>query len=186
MTELDRIEKLKQAAKINPVANAVFHVFASRERARNQVTVASLAKRMAAEGFNYPAAEYPPVLELLASLGFGHLVKNKAGQAVALKDVKVTLQSIGLAACGQAPKLQGFQPRRRFGKLRSVPRPAAQPRVLPVKEAARPITVIRRRTGNPPLVLTFVVPETGKAINISIPDDWGKEDVAELVGKLHK
>lgn len=109
------ISTLKLEAKKSPAADAVFHVWALRKRARSIVTLAALDQKMRQEGFHYAKSDYAPLLKLLASLGVGHLSIDSKGRVVALKDIKTTLQSLGKAICeGEASNVKTFRKRARF------------------------------------------------------------------------
>lgn len=111
------VETLKKEADKDEAFKDVSHVFASRKRARRQVTVASLANRMAKEGFGHSRTDYARVLRRLADLGFGSLQKDAKGNIKALKDIRISLQSIGAAAVGEAQKLINARQRVKFSAL---------------------------------------------------------------------
>src|SRR4051812_45264037 len=122
MNQKEAIEKLKKEASINPVMNAVLHVFAMRKRARSKVTLDVLAKSMRSEGFLFGKEQYQAVLESLANAGFGHLQKDAKGRIRALEKISVTFKSLGTAVCGsEGCDVKTFRPRTRFSKL---PKPA--------------------------------------------------------------
>lgn len=92
------VTRLRQKASEDPIFKSVAQGFAIRERSRNQVTIASLTQKMNKEGFNYTRQDYVDVLKFLANLGFGRLDLSPKGKVRALKDIPMTLQSIGMAA----------------------------------------------------------------------------------------
>lgn len=117
MNETQMIATLRTEAEKNPVVNDTLHAFALRERARHIVTLTGLANRMRKEGFTHMKEEYSTVLRLLAKLGVGKLDLDAKGRVRSLKDVRTTLQSIGLAATGGADALKANKQRNRFGKV---------------------------------------------------------------------
>lgn len=117
INEKQLIETLKLETAKDPVTSAVLHMFAARERAREQVTIPALVNRMKEEGFLYAPGEYGRVLRLLAGLGVGRLDTDSSGKVRALKDVKVTLQSIGMAALGQGTTIDQLAKRNRYQRI---------------------------------------------------------------------
>lgn len=99
------ITKLRDEASKNPIFKAVCQGFAIRDRTRAQVTIASLTQKMMKEGFNYSRKDYVSVLKVLADLGFGRLEMSARGKVKSLKDIKITLQSIGRAAVSDSTVL---------------------------------------------------------------------------------
>ncbi len=115
------IETLRIMASKSKVANDVFHDFAARERARNQLTVDTLYYRMKAGGFNHSKDECRDVIKGLGTLGIGMLQMNSRGHITALVNIKHTLQSIGKAAIAErsatAPKLESYTQRNKYSRL---------------------------------------------------------------------
>lgn len=99
------VEQLIKEARNNNVFHSICTLFAMRERTRRQVTLSALKLTMLQEGFNYPVAELEHVLKFLASLGIGVLNYDVSGKLRGLKDIKFTLQSIGMAAVSKVNKL---------------------------------------------------------------------------------
>jgi len=103
------VEALRAECARNPILSAVCHVFAIRERARQQVTIGSLVLRMAQEGYKYTKGDYQNVLRFFANLGIGTLEFNPNNKEVrALKNIRLTLQSIGRAAVTTDNVLEKF------------------------------------------------------------------------------
>jgi hypothetical protein len=92
------VQALQKEAKSNKAFEAVCTLFASRERARHQVTLQSLRYSMLKEGFHFDEETYAQILSFLAKAGVGKIVRNKKNQVTALVEVKYTLQTIGKAA----------------------------------------------------------------------------------------
>lgn len=154
MTSL--IDNLKKEAQTNEAFNAVCHMFALRKRARNDVTVEALTRRMEKEGFKYTKEQYVDILKTMSKLGIGKLDSTASGKVRALKDVKMTLQSIGKAAVATSD-LRTFRKRNRFAAI-DIPREhlAETPKEEPAKEATK--------TELPPVSLCLQV--GGKALRI--------------------
>lgn len=96
---------LRERAEKSQVFNAMAHVFALRERTRQQITLTNLYQVMLKEGFKYSKSEYGEELQYMASLGIGKLEHDSKGRLRALKGIRVTLQSIGLAAAAKKDSL---------------------------------------------------------------------------------
>ncbi len=160
------INQLRNEVRIKEAFNAVAHVFAVRQRARHQVTLTALLRTMRREGFNHPVEAYTGVLEKLAALGFGRVEKDAKGHVRALKDVRVTLQSIGSAACGTASSLSSRKLRTRYRQL--APRPA----------------VLAPKVERPAIGLSVVVHSGGKQLTIPVPAGLTLADMAGLLEEL--
>jgi hypothetical protein len=174
MTTQAIVEKLASEAKVNPVWNAVAHVFALRERARSQVTVSALSQRMKDEGFTYERKDIEDVLKLLSSVGVGKLVKDSEGRIDALVDIKLTLQSIGKVAAGQDMEIHGFRRKAKFSRLPRRGRHVER-KVVPFKPVAAPKQPDAR------VILTVVV--GGKSINIPV-SGLTPQEIANLISDL--
>lgn len=111
------VEQLRSEAAKNPVFSAVAHLFVSRDRTRQQITLSNLRISMGREGFHYTKEEYTQVLKFMANLGLGRLDFDSENNIRALKDIKITLQSIGYAALGKEDKLVKFVPAPMFQEL---------------------------------------------------------------------
>lgn len=168
------ITNLKKEAQSNPIAGDVLKMFAERKRARHVVTLGALEQRMKKEGFSHNRDEYASVLKFLASQGFGHLETDKKGRVKALKEVKMTLQSIGQAAVGKQMSLAALKQRNKFNQL--------QARTSALSATA---DIIKPKTGNGtgfPVSITVVV--NGKPVNLRVPKEFNEKDIGELVVKL--
>lgn len=191
INEKHLIETLKAEAPKDATLNAVLHMFAARERARAQVTLAALSNRMKEEGFSYDRADYARVLKLLANLGVGRLDTGQNGQVRALKDVKVTLQSIGNVSVGSGTTIEQLSFRNRFQRIPVVE--AAPPRApTPVTSKSPEIKLELADYGHRPRVQprppegvweVLCVPlENGNTFKTYIPKGLTKTDAA-LIGK---
>lgn len=158
------VTQLRVQAATDPVFNAVAHRFAIRERARAQITIASLRATMGKEGFDFPVAKYQAVLSFLASLGVGTLEYSKNKKIKALKNIKTTLQSIGLAAISKTDTLEAFTVANRYQPLPVVPL-KAQEKVL-----AQP-------------VLTVLV--DGKIVNFPLPRPLSTEELGYVLADIY-
>lgn len=115
---LQVIESLREEAIKNPVFNAMCHVFAARERARQQVTITSLNLTMIKEGFKYQREDYEKCLRFLASLGIGKVDLDSNKKFRSLKEIKITLQSIGQVVLTKKAGFETFHPNARFQALK--------------------------------------------------------------------
>lgn len=161
MTKTEIVEKLVQETETNPIANAVFHVFALRRRNRSTLTITSLYYKMKQEGFDYPKTDYIPIMELLASLGFGELTTSRSGAVTGLKNIKIALQSIGAVACRQKLSLEGFNRRPKFERISN-----------------RQISIKKPQQVNLELVIN------GKYLHIPVPKEFDSEEITTLIKKL--
>ena len=162
------IENLKKEAKDNPVANAVFHAWAVRERTRHHITLEALTAKMHKEGYPFKPAEYAALLDRLAKLGFGKLEYSN-GRVKALSGVKTTLQSIGAAALGERFQLEDKAQKHRFHALAT---------------RSEAFKVVRQEVEKKPVEVKLVVDIGGKPIEIPIPTDMRSDDIAKLIAKL--
>lgn len=167
-----KIELLIKEAETNPASNDVFHVMAARKRARNSINLSSLTNKMRKEGFDYAKKDYLPSIKLLAQLGFGELDLDKRGKIIGLKNIKVTLQSVGAAACRQGNHFSGFVPRNKFGTL--VPKPEV---VKPVPQDKK----VETDKGT----LSLPVGINNKIVMIKVSRNISGEDMATLIDKLY-
>lgn len=165
MVNAELLSVLVKEAESNPASNAVFHVFALRKRARNSVTLTSLFNKMKKEGFDYAKSDYTPVLKLLASIGLGELDVGPKGNVRGLKNIKVTLQSIGNAACKQNKLMYNFRPRKKFAVI----------------EVPAPVETITPRVNNN---VNIELCLNGKMIHIPVPREFTVQDIAKLVEML--
>jgi hypothetical protein len=184
-------QALRDLKASNPVADALFTDWALRQRARANVTMHGLEQRMKADGFAFDKQEYGKVLKFLAGLGLGRLDTDHKGRVRALKDVKTTLQSIGLAACGEKGAVVPFRQRNRFVKL--VPKAAApaegtpvpatpKPQIQPVPMRRRRPKVVGRILNSAPIGLQVTL--NGKMVSFQLPKGLTGDQIAELVSKF--
>lgn len=165
-------EILRKEAQTNPVFNAVAHVFALRERTRAQVTVGTLTQTMKKEGFDYEKRQLASVLEFLARTGVGSIEKDRRGRVQALKEIKLTLQSVGKAAVNKEA-LEGRRQRNRFAPL-----------LAPVKVSAPsspPPQAIEKPKADPSTLTVLI---KGTTVSVSIPETFTRDDVIDLVNRL--
>ncbi len=170
MTKTNAIERLREEAKKNSAANAVFHIFALRQRTRGIITIHSLTQKMKKEGFEYGRQEYVNLLKLLAELGFGKL-EEKRGRIKALRDITVTLQSLGEAVLNKNSSTRGFNKRNKFTALPGLKTNLA-PKPMPVEAAPTEVSV------------TFDIRMNDKVIATLVPKDLTDEEMTTLVKRL--
>lgn len=182
------IAELRKEAAKSPVFSNVMHVFALRERARQQVTIPALRLRMGSEGFNYTRHDYMRVLRFLASVGLGTL-ELSAGEVIALKNVKITLQSIGMAAVSNGDKLTPFTPQYDYQTLEAPKRGHNIVKTPPVQNTADTSEIKlepSKSTSNQkthPATLTIVI--DGKAISFPLPSGVTTAQLGELLAEFH-
>lgn len=169
------IETLRNDAAKDKVLDEVLHVFATRERTRFILTVHGLMQRMKREGFEHGYEEYAKILKHLGALGLGQVIHDSKGRVIALKEIKITLQSLGKAVYAKGESnLESYRKRNKFQKVtfRS-PRastdapPAAKPQAMPASVA-----------------LTFVI--NGKPVTFSVPNNLDANDIGILVSKFQE
>lgn len=167
------IDALRKGAASNKAFNAVCHMFATRERARQQVTIESLMMRMAQEGFRFSKKEYQGCLTFLASCGIGTLdVKTDTKEVKALKNIKVTLQSVGKAALAQGSSLEKFSPQYEYQEVKFkdtiVQPPATAAPVIPPPAASGHVVMLVTRLN-------------GKEVKLPLPRELTTQELGELV-----
>lgn len=169
------IDRLKDEAIRNKTFNAVAHIFAIRERARQQVSVVALAAAMKKQGFEFSRNEYEHVLKFMGSLGLGTLDKDSRGRVRALKGIKLTLQSIGLAAVGEKKELTKYSPAAKFSKIPGVPQTILdKPPTTPKPTASKSVCKV-----------TFTVTVDDKTVVFDIPEGVPKEDLGQFIASLY-
>lgn len=182
MSPADMVNAIRTEAIANPCLNAVCHIFAIRERARQQVTLSTLMLTTKAEGYNFSKEDHEAVLTFLAKLGLGKLETDGKGRIVALKGISVTLQSIGLAGISKMDTLNRFEPQHTFKPLTSEMQ-KAQPiaaQAVPLKTKA-PTPVEAPKTKAEELfkaALTLSI--GGKPVEFELP----KVETPEQLGQL--
>jgi hypothetical protein len=168
------IQTLKEEAATDQVFADVCHMWTKRMRSRNQVTIKALAQRMVEAGMpTHKPGEYGRVLKVLANLGFGRIEMDRRGDVKALKDIKITLSSIGEVAVGKALSLKSFKLRNRYRRMQ-VP--------APTTPSAVPHKVIRKPEPAAPIGLVVKINE--KSVNIPLPDSLSDEEMAGLIRRL--
>ncbi len=181
MNQTQVIETLKTEAKKNPAVDAVLHMFALRQRARHTVTLDGLEQRMKLNGFSYESTQYADVLKLLADLGIGKVEKDAKGRVKALKDVGVTLQSIGKAAVDDKGELDKFKKRNRFSALEAREAQKAFKAAFPAPEPTR-ILEVSAAQAETPLELTVSV--KGHPVTLKVAHDFTAQDLIDLINRL--
>lgn len=164
MNTEQKIEILRKEAAGNKAANALFHAFAVRQRARFRINMNTLVVKMKHEGYEYSSSDYAPVLKLMADLGFGSLDIDSKGRIKGLKDIKTTLQSIGKAACGEMGYLSPSKHRNRFLKIGTVQREAPKPTAIKSLEE-----------------INISMSVGGKQVKVSMPGDLDPLEIARII-----
>lgn len=182
MTTKDLVTALSQEVQKNPVFKDFALHCVTRQRARKELTLTSVSRNMKAEGFDYSDAQLIQVLKTLSELDIGKLDRDHKGRIRGLKDIRLTLQSLGAAALGQEnPNLKPFKGRAAFGVIakEAVPTPTAPYTGEDRRRAPRPW-----QTSGAKVVLTVLLGE--KPINIPMPSNLTPEEIAALVQKFSK
>lgn len=174
MSTKEMIEKLKAEQSHNKVASAVFHMFAMRQRSRHQITTRSLYYAMRGEGYKFSPSDYSQVLKFLATIGVGELEVDRKGRVKALKNVKVTLKSLGEAACGTEVSLDVQYKRNKFNNI-VVPPSATKPVTTDIPTPSRPVLGVAVR-------LNF----RDKQLTIPMSAEFTEEDIAVLLKTILK
>lgn len=171
------IQALQAQATKSPAFNAMCHVFAMRERTRQQVTIANLVMTMTKEGFKFTKQDYLEELKFLASIGIGNLAWNARNKITMLKNIKVTLQSIGMSGLAKASKLETIQIPPRFIKL---PAEASTTLNFPVvKETAPPLKLKANYKA------TLNVQHDGKQLVFELEKEIPVKDLLAFVSELY-
>ncbi len=164
-------DKVMQEISAEATRNKTFYevclVLACRERSRNTLTVTALVQKMKEEGFEHQPGDYREVILKLHAFGIGELMKSARGTAVGLKNLEVTLQSIGQAGVGTGVTLDTYK-----GKLRQEKLP------LP-KEVVHEIVGVEAPK---PMTINLTINIKGVPVNMSMPANG--EVISELINKL--
>lgn len=94
-------QRIHGEAQKDPALNALCSLFALRERSRRQITLRNLTIVMIDEGFNFNKKDFEQCFMFLASLGVGTLDRDLKGNIRSLKNIRFSLQNLGLAALGR-------------------------------------------------------------------------------------
>lgn len=164
MLDKEVVETLRNEVKTNPVSSDVMHLFALRKRARNTVTLTSLYQRMLKEGYKYRKSDYVHIIRVLAKSGFGKLDVDLKGRVKGLKDISVTLQSIGAIACGKVDIPAKLRQKNKFTKL------VSKPNVLKERKLQE-------------MLLRF--PVNNKIIEIRLPEDVTTKDLVDIINMMN-
>lgn len=184
------IEKLRMEAAQNPAFNAIAHIFALRERTRAQVTIKTLANTMLKEGFSFSMEDYENILKFLHALGLGTIDVNHKGRVRGLKNIKVTLQSIGLATVARK---EALELKTAFIKLPVLHTPIpvlAPPKVTTsVKSPASPTSIKNSTSFNKTSVkyqASLKVNFDGEDVMFDLPDGIGAKELGVFLSRHYK
>lgn len=180
--DLAVIQALRSRCESSKTFNSMCHVFALRERTRRQITLGSLQASMMKEGFKFTKQQYAEELKFMANLGIGKLVLNKKGSVVALSNVLVTLQSIGLAAMTGVKELAAFKPAAKFKSLDEIFKTSAQVKPLPklLEKKSPPVA----KPDDFQAYLTLVM--DGKIIQYDLLPEFSTKELFSLMAKAVK
>jgi hypothetical protein len=176
----DLIESLKARAADSKVFSAMAYAFAMRERTRQQVTVHNLKYSLGKEGYNFERDQFRKEIKFLASLGLGKLELDRKGRPAALKNIRYTLQSIGMAALSRTDKFKTFQPSPSF-------KPLPEPSFI---DLSKPLPKEAARVKDRPVPLSadfqayLTVVAEGKTMRMDIIPGLTTKDLLVLVSKI--
>lgn len=165
------VSKLRERTKTNKAFDVIMHVFGLRERARSILTIDGLAQRMKANNFNFDYKDYVATFQFLAELGLGQLVTNSKGKVIALKGIKVSLQSMGKAACGQNIPLDNFTKRNIYENI------------IPAAPVSKP-EVLQKAEEDQQMSITIQVRDI--PIMLKIPSRTSTHDLAVMIDTIRK
>lgn len=177
-TEKEMIAAIRKEAEVNRVFNEVCHLFASRKRTRRQVVLTTLKNTMAKEGHVFSREQYEGVLLFLGNLGIGTIHVNSKKRVTALKDIKVTLQSIGKVALTKKAILDKKEEASKFKSLRA-PSDTSTKEFVESVVAHRPPSVPVVEDIRYPSYLTVLI--DGKPVNFSGPTDLTADNLADFL-----
>lgn len=170
---------LRTEAASNPVMNDVMSLFASRQRARQEVTLRALYYKMYKEGFSHRREAYAQVLQRLAELGVGEIQKNYRGRIVALKNVRITLQSLGKAVLQGGMVLRTMRRRNRYQSLPTTANANPTAPVIPITRAPKP-KATEIAMGATKLTVLYC----GKNVGIDLPTGLTAKQLVGLMSAL--
>lgn len=176
------IESLRKEAETNQVFNAICHIFAVRERARQQVTLSTLTVTVAREGYKFSKEDLQKALKFLADKGLGKLEKDAKGRIVALKNIAVTLQSIGKVALDKKETLEAFSPAFKFDRL--MDKKEFQTETKQQEPIAPAVPNPRYSVEKTEGAKSIVVKIEGKPVSFLVPQDIQPEDLARIVNSF--
>lgn len=165
MTADQLIESLKKLYQENKVANDVFTSWSLRGRARTEITVSALKQRMDKEGFKHHRSEYATFLATLAKCGMGELEKNADGRVEALRNIKLSIPSVGSVAVGKEELIEAFSPRHGFKRIVSTT-------AVQTPEVVKGLSV------------SLSLPVGGRIVRIKIPSGISSAEIARLIDKF--
>ncbi len=180
MTKEEVVQKLQDKTAEDPKFSAVAHVLAFRKRDRYCMSARGLWLKMRREGFKYKEKEFLPVLEFLASLGLGTPDKDKSGNVVNLRNLRMPIPLLGLAACGgeiDLDKIERPLPVEAFNNYKPV-------KVVPMKKKKEVLAIKTPAAPKPsatPLQLTLTLHINDKPISIPVPSTLTPRELGALV-----
>lgn len=190
MTRDEIIKNLRDKAKSSKIASDIFTVCAMRERSRASLTIAGLSQRMKAKGYHYDRNEYEQFLAFLGNLGLGDIVTSRTGRVRALRNIHITLKSIGDAAMNNDKFLRPFTVKNKFTPLM-----ANKPPVLTnIVEAPIEKTNKYRYLKTTPIekselsrYIKLIVSVDDKPWELQVPPNATNDDIARIIDAIrHK
>lgn len=198
LSHVDIVQALRAEVQRNPAFAAVCKLFASRERARQQVTLSTLRLTTIREGYNFTREQHEGVLKFLASLGIGRLVYDHKNRIAVLKDIRVTLQSIGLAATSSSDTVHRFEPAYTFKPLTPEMQQTKRQMVeeVPLKMSKKPDTESETKMEAPkekkqvdkkdatyPVALLMKI--DGTQVSFELPKGITTKEIGQILAELY-
>lgn len=152
----ETVKVLQTKAESDPVAAAVFHVMAYRQRNRHNMTTRGLYYKLRKEGYKYQEKDLIPLFKMLADLGLATLDMNHRGKVEAIRGFKTPIQKIGEAA----------------SKAKARPNLVQVPKITaaPVKASIR-------------AEVTLYVND--KRIQVNMPENMTKDDLISIISRFY-
>lgn len=166
IVEKNLIESLKREAETNRVAREVFIVFANRRRNSSMLTVKALKQYMSSMKFVNDQEHYERFIEFLADLGIGKIMKTSTGKTLGIKNITLSLVSLGKVAVNGDYELKNFNPKPYYQRI-DIPKQVEKPAVI-----------------NKPKIFLTVELFPGKRIDIPVPKDMDEGEIASIIKRL--
>lgn len=161
------IEALKREAEISRVAREVLTVFAHRKRDRSIITVKALRQYMLQQGFKNEPDDYANFITFLARQGVGQMMKSSKGKVLGIKNITVSLHSLGNVAMNGTPELKNFSSKPHYHRL-ELPLEIEKPKVIETK----------------PIIYLTVEISPGKRVEIPFPKGLTPDEIAGIISRL--
>lgn len=172
IVEKTLIEDLKKEAETNRVAREVFVVLANRKRDSSMLTVKALKQYMASKGFLNEQEDYERFIEFLAKIKIGKIMKASTGKTLGIKEITLSLVSLGMVAVNGDYELKNFSPKPHYQRL-ELPKHVDKPKQIETKQQEMKAK----------LFLTIEL-YPGKRVEIPVPKDFDEAQIAGIIKRL--